>query len=196
MSPNQVSSCIHCIAVRSFIYLLVANDASGLQWNLGSDRRSTSEPHGQYLSIRFYPLSSAQLRLSTLMDLILEMAAFVAACLPLFNDFAYLVRDLPYKGNFEIGWDEIISMVSKSSHYLFSLWHEHQRPDRNHYVRFNCGAVKGYDAAKVKVEQAGQHSMEQVCTNGAIAALYGWNDIKDFDTINRLDPASNLVGQN
>jgi hypothetical protein len=80
--------------------------------------------------------------------------------------------------------------------HVFGLWHEHQRPDRDHYVRFNCRAVTGYDAAKIKVDQVGQHSMEQVCANGAIAALYGWNDINDFDTMNHIDPASNLVGQN
>jgi hypothetical protein len=36
--------------------------------------------------------------------------------------------------------------------------------------------------------------MEEVCANSMIAALYGFDAIKDFDTLDHLDPASDIVG--
>jgi hypothetical protein len=61
---------------------------------------------------------------------------------------------------------------------------------------FNCPALPGYDAAKQKVVKEGKHTMEEVCASSIIAALYGFEMIKDYDTIDHLDPASPVNGQN
>lgn len=36
--------------------------------------------------------------------------------------------------------------------------------------------------------------MDQVCADSGIAALYDFNEIKDYDTIDHLDPGSSVIG--
>jgi hypothetical protein len=64
----------------------------------------------------------------------------------------------------------------------------------DHYIRFNCAALPGYDAAREKVVREGKHTMAEVCADSGIAALYIFDDIKDYDTIDHLDPGSDIVG--
>ncbi|KAF2027967.1 hypothetical protein EK21DRAFT_114314 [Setomelanomma holmii] len=63
-----------------------------------------------------------------------------------------------------------IATIAHEMGHVFSLWHEHQRPDRNHWVWFNCEALPGYENAKNLVESEGMHDMNEVCNNGALAA--------------------------
>ncbi len=72
--------------------------------------------------------------------------------------------------------------------HLFGFWHEHQREDRNSYVYFDCSKLRGYAAAKAKVETAKVHSMEQVCADYHLALQYDFPAIQDFDTIDHIDP--------
>lgn len=41
--------------------------------------------------------------------------------------------------------------------HVFGLQHEHQRPDRNHFIWFKCKNLKGYDEAyeKANIDENG-----------------------------------------
>ncbi|KAH7076235.1 hypothetical protein FB567DRAFT_596850 [Paraphoma chrysanthemicola] len=88
-----------------------------------------------------------------------------------------------------------IAALAHELGHIFGLYHEHQRPDRDHWVRFNCAALPGYDRAKEMVTREGNHDMKEVCSNGALAATYSFGAVKSFDTIPHLDPGSEHVGK-
>jgi len=50
-------------------------------------------------------------------------------------------------------------------------------------VRFNCEALLGYDKAKSQAELFGQHTIEEVCGDGRIAAGYSSSAVAAFDTM-------------
>jgi hypothetical protein len=45
-----------------------------------------------------------------------------------------------------------------------------------------------------RVIREGKHSMDQVCVDSGIAALYDFNEIMDYNTVDQLDPGSAIVG--
>ncbi|KAH4981134.1 hypothetical protein HBI76_173810 [Parastagonospora nodorum] len=95
----------------------------------------------------------------------------------------------------DYGTDEAwIAALAHELGHIFGLWHENQRPDRNHYMLFRCNALPGYDEAKLKVEADKRWSMEQVCNDASIAAYYGFYAINDHDTSDHIDPGSVNVG--
>ena len=72
---------------------------------------------------------------------------------------------------------DLSAAAYSTSGHVAGLWHEHQRPDRDHYVRFNCEALPGYDAAKILVDQRGEDKMEDVCNDGTLAGTYGFSKL-------------------
>jgi hypothetical protein len=65
----------------------------------------------------------------------------------------------------------------------------------DHYVRFNCAALPGYDKAKRRVGQRGRYRMEQVCEDGMLAAIYNFGVIFQFDKIDHRDVAGRVDGR-
>lgn len=83
-----------------------------------------------------------------------------------------------------------------SAGHVSGLLHEHQRPDRDHYLCFNYGELRGYDPAKEIVKREDNHDINEVCANGALTAIYSFSSVNQFDTIDHLDPASEEVNEN
>lgn len=59
--------------------------------------------------------------------------------------------------------------------HVFGLWHEHQRPDRDNYLHFECKNLQGYDETKKGFEEKGSYTIEEVCTSAGLGYLYGFN---------------------
>jgi hypothetical protein len=55
-------------------------------------------------------------------------------------------------------------------------------------VHFDCSKLRGYAAAKAKVETAKVHTMEEVCNDYRLALQYDFPAIQDYDTIDHIDP--------
>jgi hypothetical protein len=87
-------------------------------------------------------------------------------------------------------------LLTRRTGYVFGLWHEHQRYDRDQYIRFNCEALKGYEGAKMRVQSQGRHSMDEVCTHGVIAASYGFYAVESYTKHDTLDPGATKIGLN
>ncbi|KAF2825155.1 hypothetical protein CC86DRAFT_39547 [Ophiobolus disseminans] len=102
--------------------------------------------------------------------------------------------NLLQSGNYPQRSNWIAALAHELGH-ICGLWHEHQRPDRDHYVRFNCEALKGYDQAKKISDREGHHTMDEICASGALAATYGFDMVAQYDTIEHIDPASDVQGQ-
>jgi hypothetical protein len=60
-----------------------------------------------------------------------------------------------------------------SQGHIFGLMHEHQRPDRDNYVQFNCINVIGYGQAIQRASQDG-FTRDQLCGNLNVANHYGF----------------------
>ncbi|KAI4670566.1 uncharacterized protein J4E79_000849 [Alternaria viburni] len=84
--------------------------------------------------------------------------------------------------------DYWITTVAHELGHLFGFWHEHQREDRNDYVHFDCSKLRGYAAAKAKVDAAKEHTMEQVCADYRLALQYDFPAVQDYDTIDHIAP--------
>jgi hypothetical protein len=50
-------------------------------------------------------------------------------------------------------------------------------------VHFDCTKLINYETTKSAVEQAGKHTMTEVCNNYFLGLKYGLNAVQDFDTI-------------
>jgi hypothetical protein len=57
--------------------------------------------------------------------------------------------------------------------HVFGLLHEHQRPDRDFFIHFDCRNVQGYQQALAQA-QADGYTNEQLCEQPGVALRYGW----------------------
>ncbi|KAF2746964.1 hypothetical protein M011DRAFT_72460 [Sporormia fimetaria CBS 119925] len=70
---------------------------------------------------------------------------------------------------------EALPVVAHEIGHLFGLTHEHQRPDRDHYVKFMCHNLVGYEAVKREVENNPKRNgdtIEKICEDCSVAWLY------------------------
>ncbi|KAH7078300.1 hypothetical protein FB567DRAFT_595909 [Paraphoma chrysanthemicola] len=58
--------------------------------------------------------------------------------------------------------------------HIFGMQHEHQRYDAETYIHFQCHNLADYDAIEAKVAKKGEVTMDQVCSDGRLAVLYGF----------------------
>ncbi|KAF1942841.1 hypothetical protein EJ02DRAFT_433684 [Clathrospora elynae] len=135
------------------------------------------------------------------------------------NTTADLRLDLLAQHGPDMGWDEIFTtpedvLVWNSivpaqtvvineypefkpgigARYLAGLWHEHQRPNCDHHVHFNCEGLPGYEEEKAKVEAIARHTMREVRDNGLAAASYDFGIVDQYDTTKCVDRASRVDG--
>jgi hypothetical protein len=57
--------------------------------------------------------------------------------------------------------------------HAFGLLHEHQRPDRNDFVQYNCEMLVGYDDALKRASEKG-HGADELCNSAQCAAEFGF----------------------
>jgi len=57
--------------------------------------------------------------------------------------------------------------------HVFGLLHEHQRPDRDSWVGYNCRNVVGYRDAVARA-RAGGYTEDELCNRPGVAQYYGW----------------------
>lgn len=72
------------------------------------------------------------------------------------------------KGEMTYGRD-----VAHKLGHAFGLLHEHQRPDRNDHVDYNCKMLIGYDAALIRAIKDG-HTPLELCNKAIVANKYGF----------------------
>ncbi|KAL1793683.1 hypothetical protein ACET3X_008665 [Alternaria dauci] len=57
--------------------------------------------------------------------------------------------------------------------HVFGLLHEHQRPDRDYYVGYNCRNVFGFKETLARARADG-FTEDQLCNQPGVARRYGW----------------------
>ncbi|KAJ4323925.1 hypothetical protein N0V94_001569 [Neodidymelliopsis sp. IMI 364377] len=71
--------------------------------------------------------------------------------------------------------------------HVFGFIHEHQRPDRDHYVRFGCKNLANYDRAVMLAKSHPTLTIEQLCVSPIYSRLSPWNELPfvpfDYSTI-------------
>ncbi|KAF2661100.1 hypothetical protein K491DRAFT_674091 [Lophiostoma macrostomum CBS 122681] len=72
------------------------------------------------------------------------------------------------------GDSDYVKVVAHEWGHVFGLWHEHQRSDRDHYVRFDCQRIIGYGPAALKVLQDKKYTLDQLCNDPATAIAYNF----------------------
>ncbi|KAF2027968.1 hypothetical protein EK21DRAFT_70805, partial [Setomelanomma holmii] len=74
-------------------------------------------------------------------------------------------------------------------HWITTVAHElgHLKVIGDDHVHFDCGNLRSYAKANVKVMAAGKHTMAEVCNDYGLGLQYNFHAISDFDTIDHTE---------
>ncbi|KAF2648075.1 hypothetical protein K491DRAFT_722874 [Lophiostoma macrostomum CBS 122681] len=79
--------------------------------------------------------------------------------------------------------DELVDTVAHELGHVFGLLHEHQRPDREHYIKYECRKLMGYAECERRTDR--KHTMEEICKSSDLGYRYDFPLAAQMSTENR-----------
>ncbi|KAH6639790.1 hypothetical protein C7974DRAFT_449980 [Boeremia exigua] len=91
----------------------------------------------------------------------------------------------PHRNQLRMGWSKAFASNPAFQHWIaaheighvFGLTHEHQRPDRDHYVHFECKYLANYNKAEQIARTSTSMTMDKLCQSPIYSLLWPWNQL-------------------